>query len=230
MIFRVLTKIVMRTALFDRIGLEKLRANAPRWHAALRAGRAAAPRCEAVIRSTGKQCCVPAMRESRKLGVHRCHFHCHGSLRDEVDNLREARAYRQAQSTNTIMRMEGLATLASIGNRRLHRIWKIDPSVPGSTLLLGEHDERRVTAWLVDRNVYSTKSLPGSDRPPTARAIDRLRWAAYLALSGRLTPAAADRRVHVAIRDDGRWWGKVRDMQNDDPGVGPAPKRRLGRA
>jgi hypothetical protein len=44
--------------------------------------------------------------------------------------------------------------------------------------------------------------------PITARAIDRLRWAATLHLSGRMDAERAARRVFVAMRDDLRFWAR----------------------
>lgn len=93
---------------------------------------------------------------------------------------------------------------------QLHRAWQLDPTLPGSTLALSESDEARVEAWLVEHHgVVLVSGLRDKGYPYSARCVDRLRWAAVLALTGRIDDERARRRVIVALRDDLRFWLKT---------------------
>ncbi len=63
----------------DILGLEVLRAGVPRWHAAMRAGFRAAPKCDYICRD-GHRCGHVSMVAGRKLEppVFRCHTHMPG--------------------------------------------------------------------------------------------------------------------------------------------------------
>jgi hypothetical protein len=108
------------------------------------------------------------------------------------------------------IRTDAEATLRAIARRQLHRAWKIDPSLPGSTLSLSAHDEARVIEWLRDTHNVDLEHHPLHDNghPFSARCIDRLRWGAALSLTGRLDAEGGRRRVVVALRDDLKWWAK----------------------
>lgn len=144
-------------------------------------------------------------------GADRCSFHLHGKDRDAVDAARLLRAQKTlSRTTNALLRRKAMSTIASVTRRQTHRAWKVDPTIPGSTLTLPEHDEARVSRWLreVHRLDLEHHLLHDNGRPITARCIDRLRWAATLHLSGRMDAERAARRVFVAVRDDLRFWAK----------------------
>lgn len=187
--------------------MDKLRARVPEWHAALRRGFAAAPRCGAKTRARTLCQRLPIP------GTPHCYLHLHGKARDVADLKRKAIAEKKAGSTNVKLREEGLATLRTVQRRQTHRAWKIDPTVPGSTLTLPDHDEARVRRWLRDAHHVDLDQEPqpmhaNTDHPITARCMDRLRWAATLRLSGRMDAERAARRVFVAVRDDLQFWAE----------------------
>jgi hypothetical protein len=187
------------------LGIERIRARAPEWLAAMRAGRERAPRCGAPTRA--KTPCAL----TRLTGADRCRHHLHGAARDAVDAARLLRAQKTlSRTTNAHHRARAETTIAAVQRRQLHRAWKLDPTLPGSTLALPDHDEARVRAWLryfhridLDQGTHANTA-----HPITARAIDRLRWAATLFLSGRMDAERAARRVFVAVRDDLKYWAK----------------------
>lgn len=187
-------------------GLDRIRARVPEWHAAMRAGRDRAPKCGAKTRA-GTPCArlpIP--------GTPHCYLHLHGKARDVADLKRKAIAEKRARSTNALLREEGLATLRTVQRRQLHRAWKLDPTIPGSTLTLTEADEARVRQWLRDTHHIDLDQEPhpvhATGQPITARATDRLRWAGTLHLAGRMDAEGAARRVFVAMRDDRAFWAK----------------------
>lgn len=186
------------------MGMDRIKARVPAWLEAMRAGKAAAPKCGAELRSGGK------CRAVRMRGGDRCHLHLHGQQRDAIDAQRAIRAAKALRSTNSRNRANGERALAVIARRQLHRRWKVYPLEAGSTLELTNDDEARVRSWL--RNTHSIDlehhPLHANGHPITARAIDRLRWAATLFLSGRMDAERAARRVFVAMRDDLKFWGK----------------------
>lgn len=173
-----------------------------KWLEAQRAGRAAAPRCTAVLRS-GLAC-----RQFRMHGTALCRHHLKGVERDRVDNLRAQRLQHVATTG-----VEGPAraerarrALLSIEVRRLHRAWLLDPTVPGATLRVNDRDLREIDNLLLVEHGIDVESAQH-----TPRCRDRLRWASFLILRGQITPEAGRRRVHLALRDDQRW----RDCQRD---------------
>ena len=190
------------------LGLETIRAHAPKWLAAMSAGRANAPRCGAQTRAK-TPCACPVMR-----GADRCHLHLHGKARDELDVKRAAAARKLlSRTTNTRHRASAKSALANVTRRQLHRAWKKDPTLPGSTLTLPDRDEARVSRWLrdthrIDLDQEHHPVHANTNHPITARCIDRLRWAATLHLSGRMDAERAARRVFVAMRDDLKFWAK----------------------
>jgi hypothetical protein len=184
--------------------MARIKAGVPLWMEALARGRAAAPKCGAKT-----QAGTPCQRLPMP-GTPHCYLHLHGPARDAADARRAVAAEKLARSTNTILREQALATLRNIARRQLHRAWKKDPTLPGSTLALDDHDEARVRRWLSDTHQVDLENRPlhANGHPITARAIDRLRWAGTLALTKRITPEAAARRVFLALRDDVRYWAK----------------------
>ena len=190
------------------LGLETIRARAPTWLGAMRKGYAAAPKCGAMTRA--RTPCELA----RLPGADRCHHHLRGTARDEVDVARLRRAQKLlSRTTNAHHLARAEATIAAIARRQLHRAWKLDPTLPGSTLALPDNDEARVRAWLGDNHRIDLDQEPhpvhaNADQLITARCIDRLRWAATLHLAGRMDAARAARRVFVAVRDDLKFWAK----------------------
>ena len=192
------------------LSLEELRApeHLDRWRRAMRAGYAAAPRCQHVRPATGWQCRLPVMREAARIGVQRCHFHLHGELRIKIDRRREERLWRQAASTNAITRERAEKALASIARRRLNTGWSVNPELEGTTLLLTAGDEAKVEEWLAGRGIRLDQPLLATGRPPTARTVDALRWAAVMALSGRIDERSAKGKINVATARDERWFKK----------------------
>lgn len=190
------------------LGLETIRARAPAWLAAMRAGSAIAPRCGARTRA-GSAC-----QRNRLTGAEHCHLHLHGRARDAVDAARLLRAQKLlSRTTNAYHRARAAATIAAVTRRQLHRAWKNDPTLPGSTLALPDYDEARVRAWLKDTHRIDLDDEPNpvhvtTQDPITARCIDRLRWAATLHLSERMDAERAARRVFVVVGDDLRFWAK----------------------
>jgi hypothetical protein len=185
------------------MGMERIKARAHEWLAAMSAGRDAAPRCDAKT-SAGKPCQSPRMR-----GADRCRLHVGGSQRDIIDAQRAKLAERMVRSTNAKLRAQGEAALRSIAKRRLHRAWQADPTLPGSTLTLPDHDEARVRRWLLEEHgIDLDKTTHEGGFPLSYRAIDRLRWAAALCLTKRSPPPNAAKRVVAALRDDLKWWRK----------------------
>lgn len=190
------------------LGLEAIRARAPIWLDAMRKGYAAAPKCGAMTRA--KTPCELARLPS----ADRCHHHLRGAARDEVDAARLLRAQKLlSRTTNARHIANANSTIAAVTRRQLHRAWKIDPTLPGSTLTLPDHDEARVSKWLMDTHQIDLDQEPqpmhaNTGQPITARCIDRLRWVATLYLSGRMDAERAARRVFVAVRDDLKFWAK----------------------
>jgi hypothetical protein len=190
-------------------GIENIKATVPKWLAALAAGSAAAPKCEGVTRA-GVRCGRVRMR-----GMSRCHNHLQGPQRDIADAERAAEAAKNARSTNPYRRERALRTLAAIERRRLHRVWKLDPTIPGTTLALPEHDERRVEGWLkAEHGIVLDDTKHETGDPLSARCVDRLRWAAALRLTGRVSEVSSRNRVAAALRDDLAWFEKMAAMED----------------
>jgi hypothetical protein len=195
------------------LGMDRIKAGASAWLETMRRGAAAAPKCGAKTRAG-----TPCQRLPIP-GTPHCYLHLRGAARDAADQMRKTTAEKMVRSTNTIMREKGLATLRGIARRQLHKAWKLDPTLPGSTLTLPDRDEARVRAWLRDHHHINLDQKPcalhSNGQPITARAIDRLRWAGTLYLSSRMDAERATRRVFVAMRDDLRFWLK----RNGTPGT-----------
>lgn len=188
-------------------GMERLKARVPAWLAALAAGNAAAPRCGADTASGG------TCGRLRMKGSSHCYLHLRGHQRDIVDRERAVRAAKSARSTNPRRRADGERALAAIQRRRLHRVWKLDPTLPGTTLALPDADERRVLSWLKDvHGIVLDETLHETGHRLSARCVDRLRWAAVLRLTLRVTEVSARNRVVAALRDDLRWFRKMSAM------------------
>ncbi len=194
----------MAVCITKAYGLDRIRARVPAWHAAMQAGKRAAPKCVAT-NAAGERCGGVRMR-----GADRCRCHLTGPERDATDIQRAVEARKKLRSTNTMRRADGETALRNIARRQLHRAWKRDPTVAGATLVLEDHDESRVLAWLAENHGLDLERRPFHDngRPISARAIDRLRWAGTLALTQRITAEGGRRRVFAALRDDLAWWRK----------------------
>jgi hypothetical protein len=180
-----------------------------RWAEAMAEGRAHAVRCEHILRN-GQQCRGIAMREARKLGVNLCRLHCLGRVRDQVDDRREPRLHRLANSDNDILRSRAERALACLARRRTNRAWKLDPRLPGSTVPhLNAADAVRVERWLVERNLCDSRPLQATERRPTPRCWDRMTWAAILAIGGRIDEQGARRRLELALKDEVAFWRRL---------------------
>jgi hypothetical protein len=179
-------------------------AHIARWHAAMMAGRRAAPKCDALTRE-GKPC-----RRDLLYGADRCSHHLKGRERDAIDAIRLERACKAAAvANNAVDRAEALKAIRNIQRRALHRAWLNHPEIEGSTLELSPHEEERVRMSLRDDlglDVERPDSVTG--RALTPRALDRARWAGYLRLKDRLDPEAARRRVASLLRDERRYWAR----------------------
>jgi hypothetical protein len=182
-----------------------------RWAEALAAGRARAQRCERILRN-GRQCRGIPMREARRMGVLLCRWHCRGSLRDKVDAQREPRLHALAASDNDILRSRAERALACIARRRMNRVWKLDPRLPGSTVPhLSDRDAARVERWLVERNLREGRPLQATGRPPTPRCWDRMTWTAILAIGARIDEGGARRRLELAVKDEVAFWKRLEE-------------------
>ena len=166
-------------------------AHLARWFGAMNAGRARR-QCSATAK-TGAQCRNTALKFADK-----CQLHCHGRERDFADEKRLP-WLRNIALKFPGKRRQAELSIERIFVRRLHRAWKLNPELPGSTLGLSASDEIRVERWLIERDIY----LAGGRR--TAQCRDRLRWAAFLSLGGKLDDLAARRRIEGALRDEERW-------------------------
>jgi hypothetical protein len=193
----------MRQTIIQNMGLDRIRARVPEWLAAMRAGRAAAPRCTAIKRDGH-----PCQRE-RMRGATKCEAHLQGAARDAVDLARLRRAQAALTSTNTKKRAEAERAIRVTKRRQTHRLWKLDPTYPGSTLELPANDERRVRGWLLHHHGIDLVFFRhGTGHHLSARAVDRLRYAGLMSLTNRMTADGGWRRVVVALRDDAAWWRK----------------------
>ena len=114
-------------------------AHLARWLTALTEGKNRLPRCVGTTK-LGRKCKHIAM-----IGSDRCCFHLVGAERDRVDQIRIAR-YRRLSRLSDIGergREKARTALAHIERRRLHRAWKLDPTIPGTTLVLNPHHEKQ---------------------------------------------------------------------------------------
>ncbi len=193
----------MRPTIIENMGLARIRARVPEWHAAMRAGHAAAPRCTATNRN-GQPC-----QRERMRGAHKCAAHLKGAARDAIDLARLKRARAALSSSNTRKRSEAERAIQVIERRRLHRLWKLDPTLSGTTLELPAHDEQRVLDWLLTTHGVDLHNYRhDTGHHLSARAVDRLRWGAVMTLGRRITAEDGRRRVVAALRDDRAWWLK----------------------
>jgi hypothetical protein len=162
-----------------------------RWSAALAEGRAR-KRCSAMTK-TGLQCRQIALRFAVT-----CRHHTRGQARDEIDALRLGWLRKQALRYPAL-RAYAERSIERIFIRRLLRAWRLNPELPGATMRLGPVDEARVERWLIEHGVDL------KDQQHTAQCVDKLRWAAFLSLGGKLGDRAAQTRIRVALRGDERW-------------------------
>lgn len=171
------------------------------WLAAMLEGVRRSPKCE-MIRRNGEPCRMHALPHTTP---RRCLHHLRGAARDAYDLARIPKLLRQRVSGNAINRTKARRALAAIERRQMHRLWKQSPDMPGTTLILSDTDEARVRDWL--RAAHGI-DLDRDDDGLTYRAVDRVRWAAALALTGRIDEAGAANRIRLARRDDERWRAK----------------------
>jgi hypothetical protein len=175
-----------------------------RWLAAQWAGRRAAPRCDGVTRD-GRPC-----QGQRLYRSNFCIHHIRGEARDRIDHARRDRLCREIARTSCAgLQRRIKRQLRNIEHRALHRVWLNNPTIEGSTLELSPHEEERARAFLRDAlglDIEEVDRVTG--RELSARAVDRGRWAAYLALKGRLEHEAARRRIVNLLRDERRYWAR----------------------
>jgi hypothetical protein len=165
-----------------------------RWFAAMNAGKLRR-QCSATAK-TGARCRKTALKFAD-----RCRHHCQGRERDLTDEKRLP-WLRSMALRFPGKRIQAERSIERILIRRLYRAWKLDPELPGATMRLGPGDEARVERWLIERGVI----LDDGQRTPQCQ--DRLRWAAFLSLGGKLDDQAARRRIEDALRDEERWRAK----------------------
>jgi hypothetical protein len=197
----------------DYLGLDYLRNHdhLRRWWDAMNKGRRTLPPCTATT-GAGSPCGQLTMREGRALGVHLCRHHARGVIRDKIDAAREIRALRWSVSGNVRNREVGLSALTTIFRRRAWLALRADPVADIRILLLSSADEARVSRWLREHGISHDTALPDTGHPLTRYAMERLRYAAVMALSGRLTQEAARRRIISAVRWDAEYWRKKCDQ------------------
>jgi hypothetical protein len=196
-------------------GMDRIKARAPEWLAAMREGKRATPKCTATTR-TGHPCGNEPLR-----GASLCRHHLKGSARVAYDTWRLPQWQKQAQKSNVQWREKATQSLRRIERFNLRRAWFVDPRLPGSTLALTEHDETRVRRWLWDEHQINLCGLSPAGEIWTPRAVDRLRWAAFLALNGSATPNKADRRVLDALRRELKLFAKLHQIEADQLPVCP---------
>jgi hypothetical protein len=193
-----------------------------RWYAAMNAGKRAAPQCEAIANATGQRCQSCARRGQRF-----CFHHLRGkdAAAADIALINRNLAVLANPNLRGYSRRRAEYSMARIARAEIYRVWKIDPRAPAIDLLvLSAADEQRVADWLREQHAVDlNKNLPGSDKPPTARCRDRLRWAGWrvLARGDLVTPeflAAARRRVVLALRDDAKFWRKLEKL-DQEPGL-----------
>lgn len=166
------------------------------------AARRLLPSCEATTRA-GARCKLLPIR-----GSNCCLWHTRGKVAVHSNTLLlEAARERIQKGGAQLMVYRAHKTIARIQRDELHRQWKIDPRIPGSTLELDAETETHVYDWLF-KNYHI--NLIGQNTY-TPRCIDRLRWAAYRVLrrGDEATPEfleQAARRVRSAIADDEKFW------------------------
>lgn len=196
-----------------------------RWVNAQLAGRARAPKCEAVSRTTGVKCCRVVLRGGRF-----CFAHARGEHAVNADReLAERNHFILFETRSTgKQRRKAALSMRRIARAEVYRQWKLDPRFPEVDLLqLSETDETRVADWLWRHHqIRLSENLPGTERPPTARARDRLRYAAWrvIARGDAVDPDFVKRagyRVINALRDDAKFWFRF-----DNP---DAPRAKRGR-
>lgn len=127
-----------------------------------------------------------------------CRHHTRGRARDEIDALRLGWLRKQALRYPAL-RAYAERSIERIFTRRLLRAWRLNPELPGATMRLRPVDEARVEGWLIEHGVNP------KDQQHTAQCVDKLRWAAFLSLGGKLDDSATQTRIRVALRGDERW-------------------------
>jgi len=194
-----------RGTILQTVGLEKLKARAPVWLAIMTEAKRLGPKCTHILRSTGSRCGNTPLR-----GSDICWRHLKGAERDQLDIKRVLRAKKLQNSTNARHQKNAASVQRVAERRQLHRMWKVDATIPGSTLILDPQDEKQIRDWLSGRHAIDLDNYThASGHKLSARAIDRLRWGACLSLTGRLTEEAGRRRVVVALRDDLKFYTKA---------------------
>lgn len=185
----------------------------------MNAGKRRAPQCEAVANGTGVRCQSCARRGQRY-----CFHHLRGKEAAAADTELISRNMEKLSNPRLrgYSRTKAEASMARIARAEIYRTWKCDPRKPEIDLLvLSDRDEKAVHDWLLQNHAVDlNKPLPGSDKHATARARDRLRWAAWRVLARGLIVdqdflAAARRRVSAAIRDDARFWKKLAKLDQE---------------
>src|SRR5687768_12269136 len=90
-------------------------------------GRNKLPRCTALTRER-RPC-----RHFALPGTTRCNHHLTGSARDRYDAARIPRLTAILDRKTGVEAERASRALAAIRRRQLHRAWKSDPAIPGST-------------------------------------------------------------------------------------------------
>jgi hypothetical protein len=177
------------------------KAHLQRWSKEQIEGRNRMPRCAALTRER-RPC-----RHFALPGTPRCNHHLVGRERDRYDVARIPRLTAILDRKASVEAERASRALAAIRRRQLHRAWKIDPTLPGSTIpVLSAADADRVSRWIAERGLDLDGPLPISGQPATARARDRLLWVAILDLGGRLDHP--DQRIRAALQDDAEWFAR----------------------
>jgi hypothetical protein len=91
-------------------------------------------------------------------------------------------------------------------HRRIsQRLWKRDPTIQWSSIVVDELTMARLVAILADYGVYRDRSF-AHGYPPTPRAWDRCLHAARKFLVCAIGQDQFRRRIVAAVRDDARYW------------------------
>ncbi len=186
-----------------------------RWAQALTAGRRAAPKCEGDTAS-GAPC-----QSCRCEGARHCRHHLHQGRAEDRERAEKRLEKRHADvlkfGGTAIQVHRAHAGLRRLARLRLHRRWKHDPRVEGSTIAFAdEADQVRVRRWLVSNcgvdiaaPVVACSDVQAHMSSP--RALDRCLWAGWRIVRSNvgLTDQFIENaklRVKAAVRDDARFW------------------------
>ena len=177
--------------------------------------RLALPTCDGVT-NDGKRCKQPPVK-----GFCRCRWHLRGgALQLQAERELERRYHHIIARGAPRLEVErAQSRLAALGRKRLHRQWKLDPTIEAATIVFEyDSDRARAVKWLRDETgIDISKPLQATGRMATSRCLDRLLWASWRVVRGRHAISEqflqnAHNRVRAAIRDDVRYYKQLAQL------------------